>query len=36
MNSSNGDWYSTIDDKDICYMVLAESEYPERHVYAMI
>lgn len=36
INTGSGSWFCKIDAKGIIYLVLAASNYPERHAYAMI
>jgi len=36
IRSPNGAWFCTLDTKNICYLILTHSEYPERHAYTMI
>lgn len=36
IKSAHGCWYCKKDNKEIVYMVLCSSNYPERHIYAAI
>lgn len=36
IRTSNGAWFSTCDAKDIFYLVLADSSYPERYAYTLV
>jgi len=36
IRTSNGAWFSTCDAKDIFYLALAESSYPERYAYTLL
>ncbi|KAL4466763.1 hypothetical protein ABPG74_010360 [Tetrahymena malaccensis] len=36
INTGSGSWFCKIDSKNILYLVLCTSSYPERHAYGMI
>ncbi|KAM3142593.1 hypothetical protein pb186bvf_005252 [Paramecium bursaria] len=36
INTNNGSWFCRSDDKDLTYLILTVSTYPERHAYGLI
>lgn len=36
VRTNNGAWYATCDDKEICYLTLTSSSYPEDYVYKLL